>query len=222
MRKILAQQTEHCYPPSSKNSKSPSLLAELQKFVLVSPWEGIHCSEKSFLTVPDLKMEKSNCLLLLILSFGYLFHSANSVFMEKLADRKICADKHCSCKCKVLCNEVKMCLIWRFAFVKTICIWWNTVRPGIFLFRCHLGSPSSWGLHCFWLSIHQPEERPDDICLFQTKANRWCWSLLVWECEYIQTVTSQLSFPIHFSSRYHAPLNDLFWYVHTWSFFSER
>ncbi|XP_053475874.1 otoraplin-like isoform X1 [Ictalurus furcatus] len=91
--KILAQQTEHCHPPSSKNSKSPSLLAVLRKFVLVSPCERINCSEKS---VPDLKMEKSNCLLLLILSFGYLFHLVNAVFMEKLADRKICADEHCS------------------------------------------------------------------------------------------------------------------------------
>ncbi|XP_027021692.1 otoraplin [Tachysurus fulvidraco] len=42
-------------------------------------------------------MEKSHCLLLLVLSFGLpLFHLANAVFMEKLADRKICADKYCS------------------------------------------------------------------------------------------------------------------------------
>lgn len=105
-------------PPSSKNSKSPSLLADLRKFVLVSLCEGIHCSEKPFLTVPDLKMEKSVCLLLLILSFGYLFHPSNAVFMEKLADRKICADKYCSCKCNVLCNKVQMCRIWRLVFVK--------------------------------------------------------------------------------------------------------
>lgn len=106
--KILAQQTERCHPPSSKNSKSPSLLAVLQKFVLVSPCERINCSEKS---VPDLKMEKSNRLLLLILSFGYLFHPVNAVFMEKLADRKICADEHCSCKCT---TGKGITLVWTF------------------------------------------------------------------------------------------------------------
>ncbi|KAF5904987.1 otoraplin, partial [Clarias magur] len=40
-------------------------------------------------------MEKSRCFILLVLSFGYLFHSANAVLMDKLADRKICADKDC-------------------------------------------------------------------------------------------------------------------------------
>ncbi|XP_046733402.1 otoraplin-like [Silurus meridionalis] len=41
-------------------------------------------------------MKKSNNLVVIILFFGYLFPSANAVFMDKLADRKICADKHCS------------------------------------------------------------------------------------------------------------------------------
>lgn len=57
---------------------------------------GKCCSKKSFLT--SLKMDKSDCLMVFIVSFGLLYQGANGIQMEKLAGRKICADKYCSCE----------------------------------------------------------------------------------------------------------------------------
>ncbi|XP_017549527.1 otoraplin [Pygocentrus nattereri] len=41
-------------------------------------------------------MDKLGCLIVLAVSFGLLHQAAHTVRMEKLADRKICADKYCS------------------------------------------------------------------------------------------------------------------------------
>ncbi|XP_051507491.1 otoraplin-like [Myxocyprinus asiaticus] len=41
-------------------------------------------------------MDKSSGLIFLFISVGYLCHMANSALMEKLANKKICADEDCS------------------------------------------------------------------------------------------------------------------------------